>query len=92
MICKHIVVKGIVQNVGFRDAAFRHSKTIDGLQGWVRNLENGDVEILVQGKEAQVQAFEDWCHVGPPSARIDSVTVRKVMTEPTLRSFGIRRM
>src|SRR3989344_3916609 len=46
----HLVFKGRVQGVGFRFTAERIALEL-GVKGWVRNLPNGDVEILAEGKE-----------------------------------------
>ncbi len=44
----HIIVRGLVQGVGFRYFAYRHAVNL-GLTGWVRNLYNDDVELEVEG-------------------------------------------
>jgi len=50
-----------------RDVALRH-----GVRGWVRNREDGAVEALVQGEDAQVTRLLDWAKVGPPGAEVTS--------------------
>lgn len=45
------------------------------ITGWVRNLENGQVEILAQGSEQDVEALLNWAHQGSPSARVDEVDI-----------------
>lgn len=92
IICKHIIVQGHVQGVGYRDHAYRSAKKIGNLKGWVRNLDNGSVEILVQGDPAKIEEFIKWCHQGPPNSRVDVVNARQVQVEPALTSFAIRRM
>jgi len=52
----HLVVSGIVQGVGFRWYTQRIAKSL-GLTGWVRNLQNGDVEIVVEGKNDIIEMF-----------------------------------
>ena len=91
IICMHLFVKGKVQGVGFREYTYQAARKIRGLYGWVRNLDNGDVEILVQGPQAKVHDFVKWCHKGPERARIDMVDEKQVQTEDGLTSFGIRR-
>ena len=90
-VCRHVIIKGIVQNVGFRDYTYRAAKNIGGLLGWVRNLDNGDVEILVQGPLSKIEEFIKCCHQGPPKARVDVVTATEVSVETGLGSFAIRR-
>jgi acylphosphatase len=48
VIAKHIVFSGRVQGVGFRFAALNVANRY-GLTGYVRNMPDGDVEMLVQG-------------------------------------------
>lgn len=52
----HIYYEGLVQGVGFRFAAERSAAAL-GLSGWVRNLDDGRVEVLCEGKESNVKAF-----------------------------------
>ncbi|MEW6056975.1 MAG: acylphosphatase [Bdellovibrionota bacterium] len=91
-VCKHLLVKGVVQGVGFREAAYHEAKRLGPLKGWVRNISSGDVEVLVQGPEDLVNAFIQWCHRGPAAARVDYVDEKQVKVEPALTSFGIRRL
>ena len=44
-----------------------------GLTGWVRNLPNGDVEVVAEGDDAALAAFLEWCRRGPPHARVAGV-------------------
>jgi len=54
----HIVYSGHVQGVGFRYTA-QDIATGVGLKGWVKNLEDGRVEIVVEGKEEDIKGFLD---------------------------------
>jgi acylphosphatase len=56
MICKRVYYSGRVQGVGFRYTA-RHLASGYAVAGYVRNLPNGDVELLVEGDADQVDAF-----------------------------------
>lgn len=85
----HVVVSGSVQGVGFRFATERQARKL-GLSGWVRNLPDGNVEILAEGKPEDVQSLLDWCHVGPPAAQVTSVRHRDVPADQPLTGFGIR--
>jgi len=66
----HALVQGRVQGVGFRYSAAHKARAL-GLRGWVRNLDNGDVETLAEGPSEALAAFEDWLAEGPPGARVD---------------------
>jgi len=67
-------IHGVVQGVGFRYAMHREAVRL-GLAGWVRNRRDGTVEAVVAGPAASVEAIVAWAHRGPPSARVESVTV-----------------
>jgi len=54
----HIVYSGHVQGVGFRYAA-QDIATRAGLKGWVKNLDDGRVEIVAEGKEEDIKKFLD---------------------------------
>ena len=49
MVAKHIIFTGRVQGVGFRFTAHRVAN-LHQLTGFVRNLPNGSVEMLAQGR------------------------------------------
>ena len=72
MIRTRIVISGRVQGVYFRASA-RDMARAHGVFGWVRNRAEGDVEALVEGEEAAVQAFITWCKEGPPGAYVTNV-------------------
>ena len=50
----HIIVSGRVQGVGFRYSVNNFARHL-GLNGWVRNLPNGSVEMLVEGEKAAIE-------------------------------------
>ncbi len=83
-------IRGVVQGVSFRyytcQAATRHQVT-----GWVRNLPNGEVEALFEGKESAIRQVLDWCRQGPPSARVSEVDVHWEEYRGEFESFDIRR-
>jgi len=72
----HILVTGKVQGVFFRQA----TKVIaikNNVTGWVKNLENGQVEILFEGDDKNVNSVIDWCHHGPANSRVDKIKIKK---------------
>jgi acylphosphatase len=52
----HIFYSGSVQGIGFRFAAERISGSL-GLTGWITNLDDGRVEVVEEGKEADILLF-----------------------------------
>lgn len=68
-------VSGKVQGVSYR--AYTEQKAQElGLTGQVRNLPDGQVEIIAEGAQAELEALKDWCFSGPPQARVDDVAVK----------------
>jgi acylphosphatase len=70
-----VIISGRVQGVFFR-ASTRDQALRLGLNGWVRNLPNGDVEALFEGDSKAVAQMLLWCHQGPPYAAVQKVDVR----------------
>jgi acylphosphatase len=74
MVTKKIMVKGKVQGVNFRNGAKSLADELL-IKGQIRNLPNGDVEIIATAEDGIVQQFIDWCYEGTPSAKVEKVTV-----------------
>ena len=70
----HVFVSGTVQGVYYR-ANTRDTARERGVDGWVRNLEDGRVEAVFEGDESAVEAMIEWCHTGSPQAVVDDVDV-----------------
>lgn len=79
-----IRIQGRVQGVGYRAAAVRQAHLV-GVRGWVRNVEDGSVEAIVQGSPDQVDLMLEWMRRGPPAARVTSLDSQR---EPDDRRFG----
>lgn len=67
-----VVISGHVQSVGFRAATIREAHRL-GVTGWVRNLDNGTVEALVQGSPDHVDRMLEWMRHGPPAAEVRDI-------------------
>jgi acylphosphatase len=63
----------MVQGVGFRYTAIREAKRL-GLTGWIRNLEDGSVEVWAEGDRAALAELRAWLDEGPPGAHVESVS------------------
>ena len=88
---KHIkaIASGKVQGVAFRMYAQTQAKQL-GLKGYVRNLSNGNVEIVAVGAADKVDAFIDWAKSGSPAAIIDKLDVAIVnKSDNKYQSFDI---
>ena len=83
-----MVISGRVQGVSFRasmkDAAIRF-----GVEGWVRNRDDGAVEALVQGEEPNVAKLLAWARMGPPGAEVLSLDRELLESSPPQRGFHV---
>lgn len=74
MVTRSIIVTGKVQGVFFRK--YTCHKAIElGLNGWVKNLPDGSVEITATGDENAIRDLILWCHKGPERAKVTQVMV-----------------
>jgi len=70
----NLVVSGCVQGVFFRAHTQREAAVL-GLTGWVRNLNDGRVEILVEGEKEKVEGLISAVREGPPMSNVEAVDV-----------------
>ena len=80
----HMVVEGMVQGVGFRWFVSRHAEAL-GVRGYVKNLVNGDVEIMADGDRSLIEEFIRKVKVGPRSAHISDIHLE--WKEPSPHAF-----
>lgn len=89
MVSKKIYISGRVQGVGFRFHAHEQAGKL-GLKGWVKNLSDGRVEMLINGDESHVKSMIKWAHKGPVAAKVEKVEVQETK-EAAGDEFCIRR-
>lgn len=80
------LITGRVQMVGFRAFAAYHGQRL-GLQGWVRNRPSGEVEVLVEGSESQLDAYLTLLEEGPAAAEVESMVVSEAAGGSPLAGF-----
>ncbi|MFM7087321.1 MAG: acylphosphatase [Cyanobium sp.] len=66
-------VRGRVQGVGYRISCLRRAEEL-GLGGWVRNREDGSVEVEAEGDPLRLGELLLWCEHGPQGAQVSSVS------------------
>jgi acylphosphatase len=88
-IRRHVIVSGRVQGVFFRDSTQREAQR-RGAGGWVRNLGDGTVEAVFEGRPEVVEAMVDFCRRGPERARVDRLDVDAGQPPEGLSGFEIR--
>lgn len=71
----HVFVSGKVQGVFFRQAMKVTAKK-NNVNGWVRNLDDGRVEAILEGDDENVNTLVEWCHAGPANARVEDVEIK----------------
>lgn len=86
---KHVIVKGRVQGVWFR-ATTQEQAFAYGVTGWVRNVWNGNVEAVFEGDVKDVERVIQWCHNGPPYARVKEVEVEAEEYTGEFSTFSVR--
>ncbi len=69
-----IIIRGRVQNVGFRYYAQKTATRYD-ICGLAKNQRDGSVYIEAEGEAANLKEFVAWCHTGPPWAEVVEVLV-----------------
>ena len=86
--CLHIIVKGRVQGVYFRAYTQKQAVKLN-LSGFVRNLPDGNVEIVANGHPSDLQKLTAWCHKGPLLAKVSEVIVNPHHDSEPFESFEI---
>ena len=88
-ICIKAIVRGKVQGVFYREGT-RKKATALQLTGWVKNNDDGAVELHACGDEAQIQTLIQWLKKGPLLARVSQVDLSEIPAE-THDAFTVTR-
>jgi acylphosphatase len=84
----YVVVKGLVQGVGFRYFVFHRASRL-GLRGRVKNLYNGDVEIEATGDRSLLEEFLKEVKIGPRAAQVTELSVDWKQPDYSFHHFEI---
>ena len=84
----HVFVSGSVQGVFFRQKTRQQARSL-GVNGWVRNLDDGRVEAIFEGEESAVKALVEFCSQGPKGALVTNVSVDWEPFKDQFQSFDI---
>jgi acylphosphatase len=85
-----VIVKGIVQGVGFRYFAVYQAQRIGGITGYVRNLRDGNVEVVAEGEREKLEQLLAQLRKGPTGAHVTGVDVFWENPTGEFTNFGIR--
>jgi acylphosphatase len=90
MIARKFLISGRVQGVGFRYFVQRSSAKHQ-VRGYVRNLDDGRVEVLAEGNSKAVEEFRHDLAAGPTHSRVGEI--EEIVLEPSglYPSFRIER-
>ena len=84
-----IMVEGAVQGVGFRYFILHQAQLLP-LNGFVRNLPDGRVEIEVEGEKSAIERLVDLAKRGPRLAQVENVKIEWKESRGVYSHFGIR--
>ena len=82
-------IYGTVQGVFFRQSTRQKAMELN-ISGWVRNTEDGCVEVEAEGEENTLKDFTAWCYHGPVHAKVRDVE-EKIIERKNFLGFEIRR-
>jgi acylphosphatase len=84
----HARIDGMVQGVGFRYSTLHQARRLE-LAGYVRNLWDGSVEVVAEGRLENLQQLERWLRRGPAGAVVRRVDSRYAAFQGLYRSFTV---
>ena len=89
VVARRFLIAGRVQGVGFRFFVQDHA-SVEGVHGYVRNLDDGRVEAVIEGDEEAVTRMERALWRGPAGARVESVVAEPLAPSGRPVGFSIR--
>lgn len=85
---KHVFILGRVQGVGFRQETRLRAKWL-GLKGFVKNLEGGKVEIVIEGSQEKADKLLRWIKRGPVLAKVKNLEIIDEEYKKEFKNFKI---
>jgi len=87
----HVLISGKVQGVGFRDFTMRNARRIGGIKGYVKNLEDGRVELVAEGHKFNLDRLVRRIRRGPRAAKVEEIKIEKRPFSGKYKKFEIVR-
>lgn len=84
----HYILKGRVQGIGFRRFVMHHAVRLN-LNGYVTNLDSGEVECVAQGSVESLTELEMALRQGPRGAEVQSISCTDLSDERKYKQFRI---
>ncbi len=88
MVRVNLKIYGEVQGVFFRRSAKLEAENLE-IVGWVKNSDDGSVEIMAQGPRDKIKKFIAWCKKGPPFAKVKEVEAEVQKGTEDFKDFSI---
>lgn len=85
-----IIVRGLVQGVGFRYYVFRKAHELE-LKGYVKNQMDGTVLTVVEGEKLNIEALFNYLKVGPMHADVRDIKIVWRSFVGEFSNFEVRR-
>ena len=76
----HLVISGRVQGVFFRDNTRKKSKEL-GLFGYAKNLDDGTVEVVLQGDKNKINTLVEFLRKSPGMSKVDDIKIKNIDLE-----------
>lgn len=88
LVRAHLYICGRVQGVCYRSYAEEEASRL-GLKGWVKNLNDGRVELVCEGTKDNVEQLIESCRKGPPGALVADIKINWETATGEFNGFGI---
>jgi len=85
----YIIVSGQVQGVFFRDYTQKKAQSLE-ITGWVKNLPDGRVEVVLEGRKERINQMIDCIKAGPPLAKVTNLEIEWQKYQEEFDHFEIR--
>jgi acylphosphatase len=86
---RKLLISGKVQGVGFR-AFTQDMARNNGVKGFVRNLSDGRVEVIMQADSGVLDSMQDKLKSGPPTSVVKDIEVEDVTDHKSFEKFSIK--
>ena len=84
-----LIISGHVQGVSYRISAREQARQLE-LSGWIRNLADGRVEMLIEGETGHLDLMTEWAGKGPRFASVTHVDITEKTASGEFTEFNIR--
>lgn len=84
----HAFVSGFVQDISFRSNTKRVAESLE-INGWVRNLTDGRVEVVAEGKKENIEKLIQFLKRGPVGSRVENVEIKTGKCKGEFKGFKV---